>query len=253
MGVIMTVILNTWIFEKDVKQGVSQTQLVERVKALGADGIEVRREYFKDLDKELAQVGQSAKKAGLIVNYSVPDVVFSEDGSVNSKLMDYFKEGEILGISKIKFNTGHFDKFDGDLQEAFSEFPLDQIEMNVENDQTILSGKVAPIKTFLEAAHQAGYSGIGYVYDLGNWAFTHGDAIASADALRESTNYIHLKNTINVDGELSTSDDLDEGVYDWREILTHLPHDVSFALEYPMDTDEQIKQQISLLKAEIGD
>ena len=253
MGAIMTVILNTWIFEKDVKQGTNQAQLVSRVKALGADGIEVRREYFKDLDRELAQVGQTAKEAGLIVNYSVPDVVFSEDGSINPKLVNYFEEGKILGISKIKFNTGHFDKFDGDLRSAFSELPLDQIEMNVENDQTILSGKVAPIKTFLEAAHEAGYPGIGYVYDLGNWAFIHGDAIASADALRESTNYIHLKNTINVNGELSTSDDLDEGVYDWRDILTHLPHEVSFALEYPMDSDEQIKQQINLLKAEIGD
>ncbi len=253
MGVIMTVILNTWIFEKEIKRGVTQLELVDRIKKLGADGIEVRREYFKNFNEEIVQVGERAKELGLIVNYSVPDVVFTEDGKINEKLLGYFNEGEILGISKIKFNTGSFNKFNGNLKEELSKFPLNEIQMNVENDQTILSGTVEPIKTFLNAVHNAGYINVGYVYDLGNWAFTHGDAVASADALYDVTDYIHLKNTIVDGGELSTSDDLDEGIYDWRNILNHLPHDVSFALEYPMDTEKQIEQQIQLLKAEIGD
>lgn len=253
MGVIMTVILNTWIFEKDVKHGTTQLELVDRVKKLGADGIEVRREYFKDLELELAQVGERAKELDLIVNYSVPDVLFTEDGKINEKLKGYFEEGKILGISKIKFNTGSFNKFTGVLEDELSKLPLNEIEMNVENDQTILSGTVKPIKDFLNKTYEVGYTNIGYVYDLGNWAFTRGNAIASADALHDATNYIHLKNTINDSGELSTSDDLDKGIYDWRDILKHLPHKVSFALEYPMDTEEQIEQQIQLLKAEIGD
>ena len=45
----MTLILNTWIFEADVKNGAKQSDLVDRVAKLGADGIEVRREYFTDL------------------------------------------------------------------------------------------------------------------------------------------------------------------------------------------------------------
>ncbi|GMG62058.1 TIM barrel protein [Tetragenococcus halophilus] len=248
----MTVILNTWIFEDDVKKGTSQVDLVERVKKLGADGIEVRREYFTDLDKELAEVGTKAKEAGMVVNYSVPDVVFEESGEINTKLSQYFAEGKTMGISKIKFNTGYFKNFKGDLKEEFSKFPLEEIEMNVENDQTPVSGTVKAINEFLSAIHAVGFTGIGYVYDLGNWAFTHGDAIASADALANYTNYIHLKNTIDNQGELSTSDDLDTGVYDWRDILTHLPKDVQFALEYPMSSDELIQQQIQLLKKEIG-
>lgn len=249
----MTVILNTWIFESDVKKGASQVDLVDRVKKLGADGIEVRREYFTDQEKEIAEVGNKAREAGLIVNYSVPDVVFEENGELNPKLDQYFTEGKIMGISKIKFNTGYFKNFKGDLKEEFSKLPLTEIEMNIENDQTPVSGTVEAITTFLSAIHAAGFTGIGYVYDLGNWAFTHGDAIASADALADSTNYIHLKNTIDNQGELSTSDDLDTGVYDWRDILTHLPNDVQFALEYPMSSDELVKQQIQLLKKEIGE
>lgn len=248
----MTLILNTWIFESDVKKGATQAELVDRVAKLGADGIEVRREYFKNLDSELSDVATRAKAHNLIVNLSVPDVVFLEDGSVNPMLSQYFEEGKKLGISKIKFNTGHFVNFKGDLAEEFSKFPLDEIEMNVENDQTPVSGTVEAITNFLSAAHDKGLTQLGYVYDLGNWAFTRGDAVESAKALAKYTHYIHLKNTIDNNGELTTSADLNTGMYDWKNIISYLPGDVQFALEYPMDTDEQIAAQIKLFRTEVG-
>lgn len=244
----MTLILNTWIFEADVKAGAKQADLVDRVAKLGADGIEVRCEYFTDLDAELPEVAKRAKANNLIVNLSVPDVIFEDDGSLNPKLGQYFKEGQILGLKKIKFNTGHFDRFTGDLKTAFSRFPLDEIEMNVENDQTKVSGTVDAIKKFLTAAHAAGLTSIGYVYDLGNWAFTHGDATAAAKELAPFTHYIHLKNTVEKDGELSTPDDLDTGIFDWRALLKILPKDQYYALEYPMATDAQISEQMDLFR-----
>ncbi len=77
----MTLILNTWIFEADVKAGAKQADLVDRVAKLGADGIEVRREYFTDIDSELPEVAKHAKAHNMIVNLSVPDVVFEEDAA----------------------------------------------------------------------------------------------------------------------------------------------------------------------------
>lgn len=249
----MNLILNTWIFESAVKEGTTQTELVDRVAKLGVDGIEVRREYFTDIAQETKAVGEHAKQQGLIVNYSVPDEVFLEDGTINPKLKQYFDEGSVMGISKIKFNTGHFDRFTGDLKEAFEGLPLDRIEMNVENDQTPVSGTVKAIKTFLDAAHDAGLVQLGYVYDLGNWGFTHGDAVQSAKDLAKYTHYIHLKNTIDQDGTMVTSDDLNTGMFDWKDIISFLPHDVSFALEYPMKDDEQILEQIKVFRAGVGE
>lgn len=249
----MTLILNTWIFEAAVQQGTSQVDLVQRVADLGADGIEVRREYFTDLMAETAAVGHAAKQLGQIVNYSVPGEVFLDDGRMNPKLPQYFAEAQTMGVTKIKFNTGHFDRFTGDLATELAKLPLNEIEMNVENDQTPVSGTVSAIQTFLAAVHQQTSADLGYVYDLGNWAFTHGDAVAAAKALAPYTHYIHLKNTVDDHGTLKTTDDLDTGLYDWRQLLTHLPHDVHFALEYPMTTDEQIAQQIQLFRAGVGD
>lgn len=245
----MTLILNTWIFEQDVKNGTPQAELVDRTAKLGADGIEIRREYFTDLETETAAVGERAKANGLMVTYSVPDELFFEDGQFNPKLTTYFDEAKAMGVSKIKFNTGRFDRYQGNLKLDLSRLPLNEIEMNVENDQTEASGNVAPIKAFLEAAGKVGFNQIGYVYDLGNWAFTGNDAIQSAKALAAYTNYIHLKNTVSDHGELKTSADLNTGIYDWKRILNELPNDVPIALEFPMATDKKIAAQMAILKA----
>ena len=47
-------------FEDAVKQGRAQADLVAQAERLGADGIEVRREYFKDLATELTAVRDAA-------------------------------------------------------------------------------------------------------------------------------------------------------------------------------------------------
>ncbi len=248
----MTLILNTWIFEQDVKSGVLQQDLVDRVSDLGADGIEIRREYFKDLETEIKEVGKRAQERGLIVNYSVPDVVFLENGTLNPDLPKYFAEGEAMGISKIKFNTGYFDNFNGDLVTELKQLPIDQIEMNVENDQTSVSGTIDAISNFLGEAYKLGLTQVGYVYDLGNWAFTHGDAFDAAKKLSRYTHYIHLKNTIETNGELQTSADLNEGLFNWVDLVNRLPKNVQYALEYPMKSDEQIVEQIRMFKAKVG-
>lgn len=248
----MTLILNTWIFENDVKKGVSQVDLVKRVAALGADGIEVRREYFKDFDVELAAVAKAARENDLIVNYSVPDVIFEADGTINPKLPQYFAEGKQMGIAKIKFNTGNFSSYHGDLAKDLSKLPLAEIKMNVENDQIPVSGTPDAIIKFLTAARNAGLNSIGYVYDLGNWAFTGFDAVLAAKQLAPYCDYIHLKNSmLDSEGHMITTDDLDKGMFNWKIICSYLPHDVQFALEFPMASDQDVAAQIKLFQENI--
>lgn len=248
----MTLILNTWIFENDVKNGTKQIDLLNRVKALGADGIEVRREYFTDIKKETADIGKRAKELNLIVNYSVPKEVFISGGKLNPELNDYFSEAITMGVKKIKFNIGDYLNFKGDLKDTFANFPFDKMSINIENDQTEISGKAVNIKRFLDDATQANIQ-IGYVYDLGNWAFTMQDAIESAKELFKYVDYVHLKNTISDNGKLITSDDLNKGMFDWKNVIDNLPKDVFYALEFPMDSDETIANQIKLLKTKIGE
>lgn len=245
----MKIFINTWVFENEIKNGISQSNLFKRVKKIGADGIEVRREYFENLPSELKLINEKRKDTNLLVNYSVPDEVFNDNGLINPLLEQYFEEGLKMGITKIKFNLGNFKKYRGNLKKDFKQFPLDKIQMNIENDQTEISGNVENIKYFLQSAKQNEVK-IGYVYDLGNWAFTNQDANYAAEQLAPFVDYIHLKNTLVKNKVLETSDDLDVGKFDWRALLKKLPK-VDLALEYPMDNDQIVKKQFDLLKDEV--
>lgn len=245
----MTLILNTLIYAGDHAKGAPQAEMVQKIADLGADGIELRREYFKNVAKELPVAAKKAHDLGLTINYSVPDVLFLEDGTFNPAIEGYYAEGLNAGISKIKFNIGHFENFNGDLTATLKKF-ADKIETNIENDQSAISGTVQPIKTFLDAVKKAEID-IKYVYDMGNWAFVNEDALTAAEVLAQDTRYIHLKNTASVAGKLTTPDDLNVGIYNWRKLLEVLPNDVEFALEYPMDDDDQVAQQMKLVNSVI--
>lgn len=234
--------INTWVFEAEIKSGVTQAELVKRVAELGADGIEVRREYFKDLTNELPAVHEAAQKDHLAVALSVPDELFVA-GKLNTQLANYLVEGRQLGASKLKFNLGDFANYQGDLTNDFSFWPSN-IALNIENDQTEVSGHLEPIANFLKLAKEAGVK-IGYVYDLGNWAYTKGDAELAATELAPYADYLHFKNVAKAaDGSLTVTTDLSTGVFDWRKLYALLPATADVALEFPMPDDATVKTQV---------
>lgn len=239
--------LNTWVFLDQIKAGARQAELVPLVEQLGATGIEIRREYLQDGPAELVEVREAVNKHHLALAMSIPDELFV-DGQVNPALPIYLAELKLVGARKAKFNLGDFVHFQGDLAAAFANWPQ-EIALNIENDQTQTSGQVGPIQAFLQAADELGLK-IGYVYDLGNWAYTHGDAVANAHLLAPYTNYIHLKNVEKTADGLAVTPDLNQGQFDWRQIYQILGHDKDVALEFPMPQQELVAQQVALLADE---
>lgn len=224
------IVANLLLLADEWQSGKSQAELIPELIDLGFDTIEIRREYFRDFNKEIPEVAQLAKEHNLTLYYSVPDEVFV-DGQVNPKLQSYLDEGKQLGIKKIKWNTGDFAHFDGDLAAALNPLIAQGIEVNIENDQTQTSGTLAPVEKFL-AAIKAAHVDLGYVYDLGNWPFVGENPVAAAKALTQYVRYIHVKDDITT-GEKPVTVPLDEGDLPWREILDILPQDVPVAIEYP--------------------
>ncbi|GLB46193.1 hypothetical protein WR164_01720 [Philodulcilactobacillus myokoensis] len=248
----MALFINTWCFENDIKNhGVKQSDLLSRVKAIGADGIEVRREYLpQDSHQELKAINDERKKTGLLINYSIPDELFEKDGAINPKLQLYFSEAKAMDAQKTKFNLGNFKKYTGNLVDDFNKLPLNQIKLNIENDQTKISGRVKNIKYFLCHSTKDQLP-IGDVFDFGNWVFTHQDANYAANELRKFVNYIHVKNVISNDHKLTTSDNLNSGVLHWKKLLSKFHPNIDIALEFPMKNDQDIKTQLNLVRNEV--
>ncbi|KRO15563.1 sugar phosphate isomerase/epimerase family protein [Lacticaseibacillus saniviri] len=228
---------NLLLLADEWQAGKSQAELIPELIDLGFNTIEVRREYFRDIDKEMPQIAQLVKEHNLTLYYSVPDDVFV-DGQVNQDLQTYLDEGKQMGIKKIKWNIGDFANFDEDLTDALNPLVSQGIEVNIENDQTQISGRLEPVQDFLDAVQTANVD-LGYVYDLGNWPFVGEDPLKAAKALAPYVRYIHVKDDVT-SGKAPVTVPLDEGDLPWRDILDVLPHNVPVAIEYPTQNHDVI-------------
>ncbi|QBO35135.1 sugar phosphate isomerase/epimerase [Periweissella cryptocerci] len=238
------IVLNNLVFAKDVAAGVKQLALLDQALALGITNVEVRREYFTDVLAEAPVINETAVANKMRLFYSVPEEVFV-DGQINPDLQKYFDEAQALGIYAIKFNIGDFANFTGDLKRELAPFTSQGLQVNIENDQTKISGTLQPVEKFLKQAELAGVE-VGYVYDLGNWRFVGEDELQAARALAPYTQYIHVKDVEYVD-EKPVVVPLGDGVVDWRQALALLPNDKPVAIEYPTDNTETIVAAIAAL------
>lgn len=243
------IVVNTLEFQKELQNGVAQASLFEKIANLGATGVEVRREYITDFDQELADIKANSQKFNLTVFYSVPDEVFV-NGQLNDQLPQYLDEGAQMGITAIKFNTGDYANFQGDLKATLAPIVSTGIQVNVENDQTQVSGTIASLHHFLQDV-KANQIDLGYVYDLGNWRYVGEDEITAAQQLGEFTRYIHLKDVEIVNGKPAVVP-LDDGELDWHEVLNILPKNLPIAIEYPSDSDAIVEAGITKVKATLA-
>ncbi|MDR0267920.1 TIM barrel protein [Paenibacillus sp.] len=238
-------VLNSLVFANEVENGVLQEDLLWQSADLGFTNVEIRREYFKDLTKEIPVIQKVAKRLNLGLFYSVPDEVYM-DGTLNPKLNQYLDEAKKMGVKHIKWNIGNFT---GELYAAQLRKLLEQgVAISIENDQTQTSGTISAIKTFMEAVKKEGID-IGYVYDLGNWRFVGEDEQQAAEILKEYVRYIHVKDVLEKPVLLAVG--LDRGVIDWRKALAVLPKS-PIAIEYPTTSREQILEAKQLLEEYIS-
>ncbi|MBV7390830.1 MULTISPECIES: sugar phosphate isomerase/epimerase family protein [Enterococcus] len=240
-------VLNFLVYADKVANGTKQSELIKEAVDLGFNKVEVRREYFNDLAIELPEVKKVAAENNVELFYSVPDEVFV-DGKINPKLSGYLKEAEDTGIKHIKWNIGDFTE-ESSLEELHM-LTGSPVAINIENDQTLTSGTIEAIETFMKAICKADIN-VGYVYDLGNWRFVGEglDEKEAAEKLKDYVRYIHVKDVSYLDDK-PQAEFLDHGVLNWREILAILPQDVPVAIEYPTTANDQILEAKNLLEEE---
>lgn len=236
-------VFNFLIFAEKIENGATQAELFDEIAVLGFQNIEIRREYFKDLETEMPLIKAAAEKNNIELFYSVPDEVYV-DSKINPNLVGYLIEAEQMGVKHIKWNIGDFN---GELhQEALTELLAHDVAINIENDQTQTSGTILAISTFMKAVQDASLN-IGYVYDLGNWRFVGEDELKAAEELKAYVRYIHMKDVAYED-EKPQAAGLDHGVLEWRKVLEILPKDVPVAIEYPTTENSQITEAMQLLE-----
>lgn len=234
-------VVNTLAFLEDLKLGIPQSSMMDILHELGIKNVEIRREFIKDFNNELINIKEKSKTYGMKVFYSVPEWVYKQDKLRVEDIETYFKEAYQMNCYNIKLNIVEVKEVSKEDVENINELcEKYQMKMTVENDQTIENGGVNKIYNFLCQVKQL-KGNISFTFDVGNWIFQDEDPLKNAELLKSFVTYIHLKDI----GNNRSNALLNEGLLDWKNILSVLPQKLPIVLEYPCGTKEQLALEIN--------
>jgi len=241
-------VISTLVFADLIKDGMKQSDILEIIHDMGITNVEIRREFIKDFDKELATIRKKAEKLQMGIYYAVPERLYANRELQFKKIETYFKEAYLLGCSRVKMIVGPY----GTVK------PIDVIKMNelcekyfirltVENDQTREDGRVEKLKRFVEEYRQEGGK-ISVTFDIGNWVWQGEDPAENASKIKNFVSYVQLK---DVKGKINPKTVLlNEGDIDWKNIFPLLPRNLPVALEYSCGSNpaKQLREEITKMK-----
>lgn len=240
------IVLNTLVFMNAHKKGVKQVKMMETCKELGVNIVEIRREFFENIDTEIEEVGAKAKELSLKVLYSVPEYMYINKELQFYNIEKYFTEAKIMNTKQVKVVIGDYEVIKSEdvinMNELCEKYGM---KLLVENDQSKENGKADKILVFVKEYKKLGGK-IGVTFDVGNYVWQKESPIENAKKLAPYVEYIHLKDVNSLDKPSTVY--LSEGVLDWKDVLDLLPQDLLLALEYPCDeTFKQLETEINKL------
>ncbi|WP_066891685.1 sugar phosphate isomerase/epimerase [Clostridium nigeriense] len=234
------IVINTLVLLEDLKSGVPQSLIMDKVNDIGIKNVEIRREFIKNFNEEVLNIREKANKYNMRIFYSVPELLFKANKLRVKEIEGFFNEAYNMSSHNIKMIIGEIDELTeedvniiNDLCEKYS------IELTVENDQTPENGRVEKIYNFLKRNKELG-GNISFTFDVGNWIFQDEDPIKNAERLKEFVTYVHLKNAT----EDRKNTLIDKGILNIEKILINLPNNLPMALEYPCNSIEEINSEI---------
>ncbi|MGH2063223.1 sugar phosphate isomerase/epimerase family protein [Aerococcus urinaeequi] len=173
------------------QESFSQLDIIDSVKELGFDHIELRSEYFDGSEQELADLKAANKEAGLTVFLSVPAPLF-EDGLLNPELEDYFELAQAVGAVQLKVNLGAYNQETVVADMTLVNKLIDRfsISLTLENDNTQATGASDYFKAFLQ---DNGNDKVGMCFDVGNFLYFDEDPVAAVKNVLPLVHYVHLK------------------------------------------------------------
>jgi sugar phosphate isomerase/epimerase len=220
--------------------------------AAGADGVEVRGELLVDAASELPALAAAVQDGGLRAVFSCPDPLWSAEGAFDAAALDRALVAACcLGATQLKMSIGGFGPASlSTLAAVRDRLRAADIELLIENDQTVSAGTLCALQDFFAAAHADGLD-LGMTFDMGNWHWTGESPLQAAKAMAPWVRYVHCKG-VQRQAARWVAVPFAESMAPWRAVLRALPHDVPRAIEYPLAGDDLLavtREQLAQLRA----
>jgi sugar phosphate isomerase/epimerase len=204
----------------------------------GADGVEVRGELLVDAASELPALAQAVRQLAIAVVYSSPEGLWAADGSLDTRaLARAIESAQALGAPRLKMSIGGFAAAShSTFPELARRLERAQLELVIENDQTVAAGTIAPLARFFRAATAAGVH-FGMTFDLGNWHYVGECPQEAARVFGERVRYVHCKG-VQRRPDKWVAVPIADSAAPWRTVLRALPTGQPWAIEYPLAGDD---------------
>jgi sugar phosphate isomerase/epimerase len=219
--------------------------------AAGADGFEVRGELLNDPAAELAAIADAFRHEGRALVYSSPEGLWSADGHLDTAALTRALDATaLLGAPRLKMSIGGFA---GDAPATLPQLAQAlhgrNIELVIENDQTVAAGTLPALQSFFGAADRASLP-LGMTFDMGNWHWVGECPQEAARAFAQRVRYVHCKGAQRLPGKW-VAVPLAESAAPWRSVLRAMPRGMPWAIEYPLVGDDLpavTREQVRLLR-----
>lgn len=238
-------------FGRDEVLENGQLFYIEHIAKAGAYGVEIRRELLPENEKvqQLTQIQQEIARFGLFTVYSAPVELWKEDHQLNKEMLTtVLEEGLTLKASWLKVSLGHFQKDLSNLIDLFNFLKQQtEIQLLVENDQTLYGGNVQNLKTFFESALALKVP-VKMTFDAGNWFYTKQNVEEALTELAPFVHYLHLKQVEKNQKGLVTVP-LQKGQrHSWEKVFNTFPAELIKALEFPIQPIEKTKDYVRFIE-----
>lgn len=202
----------------------------------GADGVEVRGELLVDAAAELPAIADAVP--GLQRVYSSPEGLWTDDGALDCAALERaLAAAHALGARRLKMSIGGWRTTSAaTLPELHQRLAGADVELVIENDQTLSAGTLTALAAFFGAVQGLDLAP-GMTFDMGNWHWTGECPLQAATALASHVRYVHCKG-VQRQPQRWVAVPLTESAAPWRAVLRALPPGQPWAIEYPLVGDD---------------
>ena len=223
----------------DLVRQRGQGSFIDILAAAGATHIEWREELLTAEDP--AQLAEATHAQGLESVYSSPmELWLAGQSKPNPQLITALQRAQAFGAKWLKESLGYFTDT-CDLQTLAQVLGKTDVQLLVENDQTLHGGRIEPFQRFFAAVEQHNLP-IKMTFDIGNWHWQDQSASSAARLLGRHVGYVHCKAVSRrVDGKLVAIAPAASDLHLWEQLLRHMTQGVMRAAEYPLQGDDLVQ------------
>ncbi|MDF2570531.1 MAG: Xylose isomerase-like barrel [Sporomusa sp.] len=199
----MTLIISAATWDKELKSGMRQAELIPLAREAGCAGVEFRP-YWKNIDEEIPQIRAALQQHNLVCAYASNEVLLAESQPETLQAIESLKAGVLfadrLGAKVLRFNVASRG-FDSSLMHTswWAEAMKQVLELAkslgialaVENGPDAQKGNPQVFKEIFAVLPE-----LGLTYDTGNWLYANTKPEVALEWFLPQVGYVHLKDII---------------------------------------------------------